>query len=116
MDDFGLRERVREAIRAGSFPDRDADRTWGGPGSGMDCAVCGHTLHPIESELELEFLPDAAEQAPTVLHLHGKCFLAWQAERLRKAAPTNGKALPLASDGGTIRDRERTPSNDQERP
>ena len=110
MDEFELRERVREAIRAGTLPDRDADRTWGGPGSGVHCAVCGQTLHPIESELELEFFLDRPNGGPIVRHLHGRCFLAWDAERRQTPAPGTGKRLPLEISRGTICDRERSQS------
>jgi hypothetical protein len=119
MDERGLREKVREVIQAGTLPDRDADRTWGGPGSGLDCVVCGQTLHPVESELELEFFLEGAERAPTVRHLHGGCFLAWEAERRQKSAPSHGgdgRGLPPEVDRGTIGDRERTAPNNRERP
>ena len=35
-----LREKAREAIRAGTLPSRRPDGTLGGPGSGGACALC----------------------------------------------------------------------------
>jgi hypothetical protein len=114
MDESGLREKAREAIRTGALPARGADRTWGGPGSGLDCVVCGKRLNPVESELELEFFPEGPEAPPIVCHLHGGCFLAWEAERRQDPPPKGG--LSAETDRGTIGDRDRTKPDDRGRP
>ena len=114
MDSSGLRRKAREVIRAGTLPERDADRTWGGPGSGLDCIVCGQTLHPTQSELELEFFLEGAEGPNLVHHLHGGCFLAWEAERRQGPGSRIGKELPPESDRGTICDRERIQPDNRE--
>ncbi len=48
-----LGERAREAIRSGKLPARRPDRTLGGPGSQVHCAVCGELI--LRNQLELEF-------------------------------------------------------------
>ena len=50
-----LREKAREAIRSGKLPTRKPDRTFGGPGMGKSCAVCGDTIPPEQMEFEIEF-------------------------------------------------------------
>ena len=41
IDECTLREKVREVLQAEKLPNRRPDRTWGGPGVGADCAICG---------------------------------------------------------------------------
>jgi len=40
-DETALRAKAREVIRTGKLPSRRSDRTWGGPGVGAPCTVCG---------------------------------------------------------------------------
>jgi hypothetical protein len=41
-------------MRAGKLPLRRPDRTWGGPGVGVSCAICSEAIkrHQLESELQ----------------------------------------------------------------
>jgi hypothetical protein len=92
-----LRQKARVAIRAGLRPRQHQASTWGGPGSGASCAVCGQPLPPDGLEFELEFreLDGRCE----VHHFHIPCFAAWDLE--------SRDFLPADRDGGTIPDRER---------
>jgi hypothetical protein len=49
-DEPRLREQAREAIQTGKLPSRAPDRTWGGPGVGADCTVCGHLLEGVRGD------------------------------------------------------------------
>ena len=85
-----LRDRVLEAIRAGKLPDRPPKRTWGGPGSGASCMVCGERLKPDENELELEFATDDDDRRQENYYAHLGCFSAWNTERQK--LESNGAA------------------------
>lgn len=75
-----LREKAREVVQAGKLPARRADRTWGGPGVGARCAVCGKPIGQDQMEFEVEFArPDDGEL--DTYHLHVRCFAAWEFER-----------------------------------
>ena len=50
-----LREKAREAIQSGKLPAMKPSRTWGGPGSGTECSVCGEPVKPDQMELEIEY-------------------------------------------------------------
>ena len=43
-DETALRAKAREVIRTGKLPSRRPDRTWGGPGVGAPCTVCGEAV------------------------------------------------------------------------
>lgn len=103
MDQNGLRQKARELIQAGALPARAADRTWGGPGSGLGCAVCGQPLIADESELELEFFPEGGSADCATHHLHLQCFDAWELERQHGSSPSHRAS---AVNDGTIGDRE----------
>lgn len=119
MDESELRRKAREVIQAGGMPERRPGRTWGGPGGGGECAICGDALAFDEMELELEFAPvsDGEDQLKRCVHVH--CFAAWELElqsadaRLGKngfAAPQAGPlvdGLSGAREDGTITRRER---------
>ena len=74
-----LREKAREAIRAGRLPDRPPDRTWGGPGLGADCAICRAPVNHDEVEIEIEF-DQGDDGCPGKSRLHVRCFAAWEFE------------------------------------
>ena len=78
MDDDGLRQKARAAIQSGKLPTRRPDRTWGGRGSGGPCAVCQLALRGDEMALEIEFV--ATGHYPKIIHMHTKCFAAWELE------------------------------------
>ncbi len=79
MDDDGLRQKARAAIETGKLPTCRPDRTWGGRGVGVPCAICDVPVRPDEMELEMEFV--AGGNHLKVIHVHTKCFAAW--ERVR---------------------------------
>jgi len=80
-DEARLREQAREAIQMGRLPSRRQDSSWGGPGSAMDCMVCGKRVTKDEAEFELEFAHDGP--GVDVFHLHVRCFAAWEFERTK---------------------------------
>ena len=54
-DETVLRTKAREAIRTGRMPSRRPDRTWGGPGVGLVCTVCGEAVTKDQLEMQVEF-------------------------------------------------------------
>jgi hypothetical protein len=81
MDENALREKVRSIIREGKLPSRAPDRTWGGPGVGAECAVCGLPVRRDELEFEVEFAHDGRDPGLAKYHMHVRCFAAWELER-----------------------------------
>jgi len=82
-----LRERARAAVQNGKLPARRPDRTWSGPGVGALCAICELPVRRDELELEFEgeiqFEHDGGSPGLNYLHLHIRCFAAWEFERRR---------------------------------
>jgi len=77
-----LREKAREAIRAGTLPSQRPDGTLGGPGFGGACALCGERLRPNQMELAAEFEScDATPGRRNSYHFHPRCYAAWEFER-----------------------------------
>ena len=74
-----LRAKARAALHAGKLPQRSPDHTWGGPGAGACCSVCGAIVKPEETELELEFARSGDGSQPERHHLHSGCLAAWEA-------------------------------------
>jgi len=82
-DEVRLREQARAAIKTGRLPSRKQDGSWGGPGTGMECVVCGKPVTKDEPEFELEFAHDGTSPGVDVFHLHVRCFAAWEFERTK---------------------------------
>ena len=82
-DEARLREQAREAVRTGRLPARQQDRTWGGPGARLPCAVCGEAIPQDEMEIEIEFVRDGAAPDLDKYHVHPRCLAAWELERKR---------------------------------
>lgn len=80
-DESLLRQKARDAFRGGKLPNRTPDRTWGGPGVGAACSVCGQPVRKDEKELEIEFARDGGDPGLDKFHLHIRCFAAWELER-----------------------------------
>ena len=80
-DEALLREKAVEAVRNGKLPARQADRTWGGPGVGAPCAVCGLPVTKDQMEFEIEFAHDGSSPGLDKFHVHVRCFAAWEFER-----------------------------------
>ncbi len=79
-DECILREKAQEAIRSGKLPTGRPDRTFGGPGSGIACAVCGERVMREQVELEIEFNRHGTTPGLDTYHLHPLCFAAWEFE------------------------------------
>ena len=80
-DESILREQARAVIRDGKLPKRRPDRTWGGPGVGALCAVCGHAVTRDQVEFEIQFARDGDNPGLDKFHVHIRCFAAWEFER-----------------------------------
>ena len=74
MSQLDLHQQARAAIQSGKLPSRVPDRTWGGPGVGAACPICGLPVSQQEMEFEMEFARDK-------FHVHLKCYAAWEFER-----------------------------------
>jgi hypothetical protein len=99
MDDESTIRRVaREALRAGQLPHTLPSRTWGGRGTGHECAICRTPVGQDEVELELEFVVTNGHQTTVSHWVHLQCFAAWELERHSLGA----SGLPTAEKGGTI--------------
>jgi hypothetical protein len=81
MDDESVREKVREVIENEKLPNRRPDRTWGGPGVGAECTVCGRAVGRDEMEFEIQFAHDGKHPGLDKFHLHMRCFAIWEMER-----------------------------------
>lgn len=93
-EDRYLKAKVRAAILEGRFPDRAPDHVWGGPGTGVECAVCGEPTRHAEVELEVEFSRSDG-RGPGNYFLHLRCFSLLELERhqrslLARPSPGNG--------------------------
>ena len=98
MTDALLRHRARNLIQAGRLPDRRPDGTWGGPGSGKDCAICDTRVDPVQQEVEFEFLRHGSRRDRDRLYAHTACFAAWEAEVFRLARSNDqSRAGPMGS-------------------
>jgi hypothetical protein len=80
-DEAVLRAKAREAIRTGKLPSRRPDRTWGGPGVGAPCSVCGAPIRQDQLELEAQFAHDGSNPGLDKFHIHVRCFAVWELER-----------------------------------
>ena len=76
-----LRIKAREAISSGRLPSRAQDRTLGGTGSDVPCALCDELIQPAMTELEIEFLDEGATLGVDRYCLHHRCFAAWTLEQ-----------------------------------
>lgn len=88
-----LRARARQAIETGKLPRRRPDRTWGGPGAGAYCTICGAPVKGDEVELEIEFALQDDGSGIDKHHVHFHCFAAWETE-LRKYPQDAARVLP----------------------
>ena len=86
-DEKALRARARAVIRDGKLPSRAPDRTWGGPGVGATCAVCGLPVTKDEKEFEIQFARDGDNAGLDNFHVQIRCFAAWEFERRHSGSP-----------------------------
>lgn len=115
MEQSTLRELAREALGAGTLPNRRPDWLWGGPARGAGCSLCRRTISVGETAFEAEFRdPVRPEAAPIAHSFHVRCFGVWDLERDSPAEPAKlpgrgsapGMILHRSADGGTIPGRE----------
>ena len=71
------------ALHEGRLPPRRPDRTYGGHGSGVVCAICGLKTIKEDAELEIEFDRDDGNPGMDRHYLHPPCFAAWEFERTK---------------------------------
>lgn len=76
-----LREQAQAAVKNGKLPARAPDQTWGGPGEGLECAVCQRPVTKNEMEFEIRFAHDGDSPGIDNYHVHVRCFAAWEFER-----------------------------------
>jgi hypothetical protein len=76
-----LRDQARAHLQSGKLPNHCPRRVWGGPGAGLECAVCELPVSPEQVEMQVEFLRDHDVELPEVFHVHSRCFAAWELER-----------------------------------
>ena len=81
MDENILRQLARKVIQDGKLPSRRPDRTWGGPGVGATCAICGVPVARDQMEFEIQFTRDGDNPGLDKFHVHIRCFAAWEFER-----------------------------------
>ena len=86
-DESILRAKTREVIRTGKLPSRRPDRTWGGPGVGARCTVCGEAVTKDELEFEVEFARNGDNPGLDKFHIHIRCFAAWELEHRQDGPP-----------------------------
>lgn len=84
-DEANLRAKAREVIRDGKLPARRPDRTWGGPGVGAPCTICGERVTKDQLEFEIQFTVDGGGGLDK-FHVHIRCFAAWEFERAQGGA------------------------------
>jgi hypothetical protein len=83
LDEPSIREKAHEAIRSGKMPTRSPDRTFGGPGGGATCSICGEQVRRYEMGLEIEFNRPGAPPGADRYHLRPRCFAMWESERTK---------------------------------
>jgi hypothetical protein len=94
-DECFLREKAQEAIRNGKLPAVKPGRTWGGPGNGTRCSMCGEPVTQGQMELEIEYRRAGTTPGLDKYYLHVRCFAVWESV----IAPlTNGT---ISSNGAT---------------
>jgi hypothetical protein len=76
-----LHEQARAAIRSGKLAARRPYRTWGGPGIGAACSVCGRPVTADELEVEIQCVRGGSDPCLDRFQVHVRCFAEWELER-----------------------------------
>jgi hypothetical protein len=79
-DEHTIREKAREAVESGKLPTMKPSRTWGGPGSGTPCSLCGEPVTSSQMELEVAYRRDNGRPGLDTYYFHVKCFAVWECE------------------------------------
>jgi hypothetical protein len=83
-DEAPLRQFARHAIRDGTLPRRPPDRIWAGHGVGTLCTVCERPVTWDQLGCDVQFVRDGDNPGlDDKLHLHLRCFAAWEFERIK---------------------------------
>lgn len=85
-DEYAVQRKAGEVIQAGKLPNRWPERTWGGPGAGAECGICGAPVRADDTELEVEFARNGNDSGMDRYHVHLRCFAAWVSERQNGAS------------------------------
>jgi hypothetical protein len=87
-DEGALHKKAREAIQSGRLPAMKPSRTWGGPGSGTPCSVCGESVTQGQMELEIEYRRNGnGRPGLDNYYFHIRCFAVWECESQHHRAP-----------------------------
>jgi hypothetical protein len=73
MNDFLVRTRIRELIKASLVPCDEPNKVWASRGTGTHCLACGEpiTAADVEYEVDLDH---------TSFRVHRLCFIVWREE------------------------------------
>ena len=85
-DEDPLRAKARAAVQQGKLPAVAPTRIWGGTGVGATCSVCELPVTKEQKEFEIEFEHNGDNPGFDKVHVHIRCFAAWEFER-RRALP-----------------------------
>jgi hypothetical protein len=88
-----LRQKAREAIRAGELPARAPDQVWAGPASGARCAICQEPT--TDDEFEFAYHGQDGSRSHFA---HSDCWHAFETEV--RSPGFNWLGLVPASSGG----------------
>jgi hypothetical protein len=69
---------VRQKLQDGRLPHDRAERFWARPGAGEVCDACESSIAKDQMAVE-NFVSRIADTKP--LHVHGRCYQIWDAER-----------------------------------
>lgn len=75
MDDFELRQYIREKILDGILPAKPPRKLWAGRGTGRKCAGCEQPIRKHEVEIEVE-----DREARLLFFFHRGCQAVWDEE------------------------------------
>ena len=103
-DEHTIREKAREAIQSGKLPAMKPSRTWGGPGSGTPCSVCGEPVTPGQMELEVAYRRADGRPGLETYYFHIRCFAVWECESQNHLTPGTISSKGT-SDPGSLRPR-----------
>jgi hypothetical protein len=105
-DEPDLRLKARAAIFSNAMPHRRPDHTFGGPGNGAPCPICGSTLATSQMVFDLEFADAGGRMVNCQVHV--RCFAAWEQEREESE---DEERLQSNEAEHTLQDSERAPSS-----